>query len=65
VFEKAGIVVTSSNRAEVDRAIRGIVGSNYKDCPAIWKQIKQRIANDEATFVSELKQAWSNRQKQT
>ena len=38
-FKKAGIEVTRENRKEIDRIIQGIVGSNYTDCPAIWRQV--------------------------
>ena len=56
-FKRAGIEVTSENKREIDRAIHGIVGANYKDCPAAWKGVKKRIAEDEERFVSELKKA--------
>jgi hypothetical protein len=61
IFEKAGITVTSSNRAEVDRVIHNLVGVNYKNCPAAWKQVKTRVSEDEANFVLKLKDAWENR----
>jgi len=63
VFEKAGIEVTSQNRQEIDKVIHGIVGVNYKNCPAAWKQVKTRVLEDEAGFVSKLKEAWENREK--
>ena len=31
------------------------------DCPAVWRQVKKRLAEDEADFVAELKAAWENR----
>ena len=61
VFEKADIEVTSANRKEIDRIIHNIVGVNYKNCPAAWKQVKSRILEDEANFTSILKDAWENR----
>jgi uncharacterized protein with HEPN domain len=61
VFEKAGIEVTSTNRAEIDRVIHNLVGVNYKNCPTVWKQVKNHISEDEANFVSTLKDAWENR----
>ena len=61
VFEKADIEVTSANRKEIDRIIHNIVGVNYKNCPATWKQVKSRILEDEANFTSILKDAWENR----
>jgi hypothetical protein len=64
VFEKAGIEVTSQNRQEIDKIIHDIVGVNYKNCPATWRQVKTRVLNDEATFISLLKETWENRKKQ-
>jgi hypothetical protein len=59
VFEQAGIVVTKENRKELDCVLRGLVGGD--DCPSVWRQIKKRLAEDEAGFVAELKAAWSSR----
>jgi len=64
-FKKAGITVTAQNRAEVDRIIHNIVGVDYKNCPSAWRQAKKRFEEDEATFVSELKCAWTNQQTQS
>ena len=61
VFKKAGIEVTSQNRPEIDRIIHDIVGVDYKNCPAAWKQVKNRLAQNEAGFVTMLKEAWNNR----
>ena len=57
IFKKAGIEVTSENRREIDRVIHGIVGVEYKNCPAAWREVKKRIAEDEEAFVSTLKEA--------
>ena len=62
VFKKAGIEVTSENKREVDRVIHVIIGIEYKNCPATWKEVKKRIAKDEERFVSELKEALSSGQ---
>ena len=56
LFKKAGIEVTKENRQEIDKVIHDIVGVEYKNCPAIWREVKQRIRADESAFVSELKQ---------
>jgi hypothetical protein len=56
VFRKAGIVITDENKKEVDRAIHSIVGVKYKDCPATWREVKKRIANNEEDFVSKLRE---------
>jgi hypothetical protein len=61
VFQKAGIEVTSANRQEIDRIIHDIAGVTYKNCPAVWRQVKTRILEDEANFASTLKHAWENR----
>jgi hypothetical protein len=61
VFKKAGIEVTSKNRQKVDRIIHDIVGVEYKNCPAAWRQVKNRLAENEADFVAVLKNAWDNR----
>lgn len=57
VFEKAGIEVTKENKREIDKAIHSIVDVEYKNCPATWKEVKKRIAEDEDGFVSKLKEA--------
>jgi hypothetical protein len=58
---KAGIEVTSENRHEVDRIIHSVVGVEYKNCPATWREVKKRIAEDETGFVTMLKEAWNKR----
>jgi len=57
VFKKAGIEVSTQNKQELDSVIHGIVGVEYKNCPATWREVKKRIAEDEESFVSELKKA--------
>ena len=61
ILKKSGIEVTSENRQKIDRIIHEIVGVNYKNCPAAWKQVKNRILEDEAGFVSMLKEALNKR----
>ena len=55
VFDKAGVTVTKENKKEVDRAIHSIVGVEYKNCSATWKEVKKRIAEDQESFVNMLK----------
>jgi hypothetical protein len=55
VFDKAGVTVTKENKKDVDRVIHSIVGIEYKNCPATWKEVKKRIAEDEESFVNMLK----------
>ncbi len=57
VFKKAGIEVTKENKREIDKIIHNIVGVEYKNCPATWREVKKRIAEDEESFVSKLKEA--------
>jgi hypothetical protein len=61
LFKKAGIEVTPQNRQEIDLMIHSIVGVNPKNCPATWKQVKKSIMEDETAFVSNLRNAWTNR----
>jgi hypothetical protein len=60
VFKKAGIKVTSENKRKIDKAIHSVVGVEYKNCPAAWREVKRRIAKDEDDFVAELKKALAN-----
>jgi hypothetical protein len=64
VFEKAGIDVMKTNKKEVDRIMRQLAGGEG-DCPAVWRQIKKRLAQDEDGFVAELYNAWQNRAVKT
>jgi hypothetical protein len=57
VFKKAGITVTTENKREVDKVIHTIVGVKDKDCPSAWREVKKRVAQDEETFISDLKRA--------
>ncbi|MBA7631449.1 hypothetical protein ES703_38980 [subsurface metagenome] len=55
VFERAGVEVTKENRKEVDRVVHSIVGVEYKSCPDTWRAVKAKLAEDEDTFIGELK----------
>ena len=57
IFNKAQVKVTPENRREIDKVIHGIVGVKYKNCSAAWREVKKRIAENEAGFVSELRKA--------
>ncbi len=61
IFMEAGIEDIPQNRTEIDRIIHDIVGVKYKNCPAAWRQIKTRLAQDEAGFISKLSEEWNNR----
>jgi len=41
IFAAAGIEVTPQNRKQLDRVFHGIVGVEFKECPATWKKLKQ------------------------
>ena len=58
IFKKAGIEVTGVNKREIDQVIHKIVSVRYKDCPAVWKEVKKRITNDQEGFVAALKTEW-------
>jgi len=57
VFNKIGIKVTKENKRQIDQTIHNIVGVKYKNCPAAWKEVKKRIAEDEEAFISQLRSA--------
>ena len=59
IFKKAGIEVTSENKAEIDKLIHNIAGVEYKNCPAAWKEVKKRLAEDEQAFVSKLSKGFT------
>lgn len=60
VFNKAEIEVTKENKQKIDKTIHAILKVEYKSCPATWKEIKKRLAEDEDDFVLKLKNAWKN-----
>ena len=60
IFREAGIEVTSNNRKQIDSAIHQIVDTTYKDCPGTWKEVKKKLASNEAEkreFIKKLKAA--------
>jgi len=60
VLDEAGIVVTPSNKKQIDQAIHQMVGVTYKACPAAWKGLKQQIIGDEQKrrdFIKKLQDA--------
>jgi hypothetical protein len=61
IFEKAGVIITKENKKDVDRAIHSIVGIEYKNCPATWKEVKKRIIEDEQSFVNAIKNKLTER----
>jgi hypothetical protein len=61
IFKKAGIDVTTENKREIDRIIHNIMGVEYKNCRAAWRETKKKIAENEAEFIFKLKDAWNKR----
>ena len=59
-FNEAGIAVTPENKRVIDKIIHEIVGVEYKNCSATWRQVKLRIAEDEAGFIANLKEMLTN-----
>jgi len=53
-FDQIGIEVTPTNKKEIDKKIHSLVGTDYKNCSATWKAIKERVATDEEKFISDL-----------
>ena len=55
VFDKVGVTVTKENKRDIDKTIHKIVGVEYKNCSATWKEVKKRMAEDKEGFVTTLK----------
>ena len=55
VFDKVGVTVTKENKKDIDKTIHKIVGVEYKDCSATWKEVKKRIAENKEGFITTLK----------
>ena len=59
VFANAGIEVTKENKRELDRIIHRLMRVEYKNCPVTWREVKKKLAEDEAGFTAKLKTEWS------
>jgi len=57
IFNKIRLEVTKENKKEIDKAIHDIVGVEYKNCSATWREVNQRINEDEESFTSKLKES--------
>ncbi|MHA1576166.1 MAG: hypothetical protein ACTSU3_02280 [Candidatus Thorarchaeota archaeon] len=55
IFDELGLEITVDNKRIIDKHIHGILGVDYKNCSATWKEVKNRLAEDEAGFLVELK----------
>jgi hypothetical protein len=47
ILDEAGIVISPTNKKRIDQVFHQVVGTNYKDCPATWKALKQTYLADE------------------
>lgn len=47
ILTEANIEVSPQNKKQIDEAFHKIVGTDYKECPATWKKLKQGWLNDE------------------
>ena len=55
VFDKVGVTVTKENKKDIDKTIHKIVGVEYKDCSATWKEVKKRVVENKEGFITILK----------
>jgi hypothetical protein len=62
VLVKADITLTKENRKQIGCIIQTLVGET-SDCPAVWQKVKQRLAENEDTFVTDLKAAYQQASK--
>ncbi|TET11014.1 MAG: hypothetical protein E3J86_04010 [Candidatus Thorarchaeota archaeon] len=53
-FTELGVEVTPDNKRVIDKKIHELLGIEYKNCSATWKEIKKRIAEDESGFMTSL-----------
>jgi len=54
IFTELGVDVTPENKKDIDKAIHKLLGVEYKNCSASWKEIKKRLAEDETGFMKSL-----------
>ncbi|MFX1368068.1 MAG: hypothetical protein ACFFAY_05670 [Promethearchaeota archaeon] len=54
IFEELQLEVTKENKKDIDRKIHDLVGVDYKNCSATWREIKKRLAEDEEGFIADL-----------
>ncbi len=54
IFAELGVEVTPENKRDIDQAIHKLLGVEYKNCSATWKEIKKRKEEDESGFMKAL-----------
>ena len=57
IFAELGLEVTPDNKRDIDKQIHKLLGVDYKNCSATWKEIKRRKEADEAGFMTALDSA--------
>ncbi len=62
IFKKADVHVSNENNRDIDRIIHNIVGVEYKNCAAAWREVKKQMVEDEEDLIVKLKQEWNRRQ---
>ena len=54
VFAEIGVEVTPENKRDIDKQIHKLLGVEYKNCSATWKELKKRREADESAFMKAL-----------
>jgi len=54
IFAELGVEVTPENKRDIDIQIHKLLGIEYKNCSATWKEIKKRKEADESGFMAAL-----------
>ena len=57
IFAQIGIEITPENKQDIDRTIHALLGTEYKNCSATWKEVKARLAANEEQFLADLAKA--------
>lgn len=55
VFAEVGVEATKENKKDFDRKIHALLGVEYKNCSSTWKRVKERLAEDRASFIDQLR----------
>ena len=59
IFQEIGVEPTKETKKDLDRKIHELLGVEYKNCSATWKEVKKRITEDEVGFIADLKKTLS------
>jgi hypothetical protein len=54
IFIEIGVEVTPENKRDIDKQIHKLLGVEYKNCSATWKELKKRRDEDESGFMKAL-----------